>query len=262
MKHIEYRKMFEFENEYWWYRGLHELICSFIATEKTSRIKKNKQVLHVLDAGCGTGRMMELLQTEILKSKDTIEGFDYSHDAVAFCRERGLKGVRQEDLNHWSPKQNKYDVIISSDVISNAGVQDDMEVLEMFYKALKADGMLILNLPAFELLFRRHDAAISGARRYRKKYILPKLRNMGFTVERASYRLPLLFYFLMLRKFLFERYSSKERNPGAVDSDLQPLPPLVNNLMLGMNRLENLLIRWKFPVFPGSSLFLVLRKKD
>jgi SAM-dependent methyltransferase len=254
MKIDEYRKMFEFENGYWWYRGLHELTLSFVTRKKREQEKKAPNTpLIIFDAGCGTCRMLELLQ-----DFGTVEGLDYSPEAVHLCLERGLTSVSQGDLNNWSPEADRYDVIISSDVISNRGVKDDAAVLKLFYKALKPDGILILNLPAFEVLFRVHDAAIFGKRRYRKKYFLRQLKELGFRIKRASYRLPPLFFFILLKKLLFERNAAAA---GTEDSDLKPLPRFLNGLLLWMHRLENRLIAWGVPLPLGSSLFVVCARE-
>jgi 2-polyprenyl-3-methyl-5-hydroxy-6-metoxy-1,4-benzoquinol methylase len=44
--------MFEFENDYWWYRGLHELTRHYVVKFKHA---KSNEELRILDAGCGTG---------------------------------------------------------------------------------------------------------------------------------------------------------------------------------------------------------------
>ena len=77
MNQREYRRMFEVEDRHWWYVGLHELILAQVGRIAASA----GEPLRILDAGCGTGRLMELLA-----SAGSVEGCDISPDAVAFCR--------------------------------------------------------------------------------------------------------------------------------------------------------------------------------
>ena len=248
METNEYRKMFEFENDYWWYRGLHELVLHYVAKFKKA---KPAEELKILDAGCGTGRLMELLD-----KYGTVEGMDYSEQTISFCRQRGLTQAKLGDLNTWEPPAGAYHIITSNDVIYHAGVKDDMAVVRKFYQALKEDGILILNLPAFELLRRKHDIAVSGQRRYRKKNTLQQLKKIGFTPVYAGYRLPPLFLVLLAQKHLVEPFSKV-----TIESDLKPLPRFINSSLLGMHRLENKWITTGIRLPFGSSLFLVCKRE-
>jgi SAM-dependent methyltransferase len=244
MERNEYEKMFQFENWYWWYRGLHELVCSQVQRFKTD------QAPAILDAGCGTGRMIELLGVY-----GHIEGFDFSAAAIEYCRQRGLRDCRTLDLNEWDPEADRWDIIISLDVICCSGIHDDRIILEKFRRALVENGILIMNLPAFWLLRRAHDRAVSSVRRYHKKDLVGELAALGFRVPYAGYRLPPLFVVIWLKKMV-----EKISKPQKIESDLRPLPRLLNDLLVGYHRMENTLIRWgvRFPF--GSSLFVVAVK--
>lgn len=248
MKKNEYYKMFEFENDYWWYRGLHELTRHHAAKCKPT---KSNEELRIFDAGCGTGRMMELLH-----GCGIVEGMDYSEEAISLCRKRGLRNAQKGDLNKWEPPAETYDVIISNDVICVSAIEDDMAVVEKFHRALKRDGILILNLPAFNVLRRKHDIAVFSVRRYRKKKTLGQLKEIGFVPVRASYRLPPLFFIMLIQKYLVDRLSR-----GDAESDLKVLPPFINSFLLWMHRLDNKIITTGIPLPFGSSLYLVCKKK-
>ena len=71
------------------------------------------------------------------------------------------------DLNVWMPDKS-YDLVICLDVICHAGIADDAKVLKKFHEILNADGILILNLPAFNILERCHDRQVWIKRRYKK----------------------------------------------------------------------------------------------
>ncbi|MCX6583323.1 MAG: class I SAM-dependent methyltransferase [Candidatus Aminicenantes bacterium] len=255
----EYDKMYEFEDHYWWYRGLHELVRYYVAKTGEERKKRKEsndssdEPLKIFDAGCGTGRMLELLS-----EYGAVEGVDYSPEAIALCRKRGLRRVETCDLNLWESPPDVYDVIISNDVICTSGVTDDLAVLRKFHTALKPGGRLVLNFPAFTVLSRIHDIAVSGIRRYRKKKTVRALEEMDFRIVRANYRLPALFVFILFQKYilgLFPRDESKN-----VTSDLKPLPSWLNRLLFFMNRLENRLFTCGVPFLFGSSLFIVCKK--
>jgi SAM-dependent methyltransferase len=240
--------MFEYENRYWWYRGLHELTWRCVG--KFKQTKSNKKI-KILDAGCGTGRMMELLA-----GYGIVEGIDHGQEAISLCKKRGLKNVQKGDLNTWEPPAETYDIIISNDVIYISTIADDMAVVEKFHRGLKKDGILILNLPAFKMLERNHDIAVFGVRRYRKKRTLEQLKEIGFVPVRASYRLPPLFFVMLFQKYVLDRLSK-----GDVESDLKVLPSFINSCLLWMHRLDNKIITAGIPLPFGSSLFLVCKKK-
>src|SRR5262245_488265 len=80
----EYRVMFEIEQEYWWYRGLRVLV-----QELLTRYAKPDGSTRILDAGCGTGKNLELFC-----DRGDARGIDISEAAIEFCRLRGIPAER------------------------------------------------------------------------------------------------------------------------------------------------------------------------
>jgi predicted TPR repeat methyltransferase len=239
----EYANIYKNETTYWWYLVLHQLVDSVV------RKKAVGKKLHILDAGCGTGRMMQILQ----KYGD-VDGLDYSEEAIRFTKERGLAQTIRDDLNTWE-SQEKYDLIVSLDVLYHSGIKDDISVIRQFYKTLEAGGTLILNLAAFNILKRQHDAIVYTQRRYLKKILVKELENIGFKVERASYRMPHLFFIILLLKLI-----KGKKELSIAETDLNKIPRWLNQFLYFCGSLENkwLTIGGRFPV--GSSLFIVAGK--
>jgi SAM-dependent methyltransferase len=246
MEKPEYEIMYSFENGYWWYRGLQELVEHEIRRHAE---KARGRPLTILDAGCGTGRMME-----ISRRYGNVEGFDASEEALKFCAKRGLQSVSLQDITTWNPSEGTFDVIISLDVLCHSSIADDNDVCGKFHSALKPGGILILNLPAFEILRRNHDRAVHTQRRYTKRRAVSLLRSQGFRVRRSTYRLPLLFGVMLVKKIL-----ERVLHPG-IRSDLSPLPAWLNGLLLLLNRAENAVILSGVRLPAGSSFFSVGQK--
>lgn len=245
MQKAEYMAMYELENYHWWFKGLHELVEHYVQ-------QLNHSNLHILDAGCGTGAM-----SEILAKYGTVDSIDFSPEAIDFCKKRGLKNIVLQDLNDWQGKDRYYDIIVSLDVLYHQGIIDDAEIIRRFYRSLKEGGILIINLPAFESLRRGHDVVVKSARRYTRKKVEDILRESGFSIHIITYRLPLLFILIKLIKALqfFIRSSFLER------SDTRPLPAIINRFFLTMVRIENQIIRSNINIFFGSSVFAVAKKR-
>jgi SAM-dependent methyltransferase len=242
----EYANMFQLEDEYWWYRGLHELIERYVRDESKDRR------LSILDAGCGCGKLMT-----IMSRYGEVSGFDFSEDAIRFCKERGFDDVTQQDLNEWEPPNEAYDVVTCIDVLCHRAVSDVGSVLAKFHRSLKPHGVVILNLPAFEILKRAHDTVVNTVRRSHKRETNHVLLEEGFGIEVSSYRLPFLFVVIAVRKLL-----SAFEPEGPPASDLRPIPSFLNALLLLKHRGENSYIYNGLPVPFGSSLFIVARKKQ
>ena len=86
--------MYELESTHWWFRSLHELVLGYLD-------KSRKKNINILDAGCGTGRLMFQM-----KSLGEITGFDFRDTALSYCRKRGLKNAILVDLNKWNVTEN------------------------------------------------------------------------------------------------------------------------------------------------------------
>jgi SAM-dependent methyltransferase len=246
MEQSEYGIMFKLENEFWWYRGLHKLVEYYI-----KRAKKTKSTITLFDAGCGTGRMLE-----IAKKYATVSGIDFSEDAVAFCRERNLENVTQDDLNIWECRPEIYDIICSLDVLYHKDILNQNEIVDKFAYALKPGGMLILNLPAFQCIYRNHDRAVHTARRYEKRDLEKLLKKSGFKVIFNNYRLPPLFLIVLIKR-LFEKTHEESKT-----SDLSlKINPVINFILYSYNLLENCMHVLKIPMPFGTSVFTVAVKK-
>jgi len=242
----EYASMYKLEERHWWYVTLHGLTLSWLGKLGLAPGAR------VLDAGCGTGRMLSLLGGHYEAS-----GFDYSETAVEFCRKRGLERVRREDLRQWQPEADAFDAIVSLDVLYHADAGPAEEILAKFRRALKPGGYLIVNLPAYAFLRRRHDLRIKTARRFAAGPWREELECARFEVRFMSYRLPYLFLVILPLKMAERIFAAKN---GEGHSDLAESPWLVNEPLKFLGRLENACLSRGGRLPFGSSLFTVARK--
>ncbi len=245
----EYGVMYAAEEHHWWYRGLHDLVVRSVAAEH-----RHKGPLSILDAGCGTGRLCQLLAPY-----GTVSGCDVSDLALEFCRKRGLDHVFQADLNDAELGEERYDVITSLDVLYHTAVTDEARVLDSFRRALRPGGLLVLNLVAFEFLRSTHDIAVHTRRRYTRPALAEMLRRSGFTVESATYRHCLLFP--PVAAYRLVRRALHRAAPEETASDVSLPAPLVNGLLWRLCLLENRIVQ-HCPLPFGTSVFAVARSAD
>jgi 2-polyprenyl-3-methyl-5-hydroxy-6-metoxy-1,4-benzoquinol methylase len=241
--------MYEVEDFHWWYVALHELILAHISRKRT----ESDEPLKILDAGCGTGRLLQLMQPYGQAS-----GFDLAEEALNCCHERGLKGVFQADLNSVNLRAGQYDVITSIDTLYHQWVENDNRILEKFFHALKPGGILILNLVAHEFLRSSHDVAVQTRKRYTRQEVLQQLQSCGFRIKSATYRLGFLFLPIAAAR-VFRRAQHAAKLPESVPSDVTAPNPFLNRLLLWLARQENrFLLSGQIPM--GTSIFVVVEK--
>ena len=244
MEPKEYRTMFDVEDVHWWYVGLRKLIYDVL-----ERLFPDRSNLEVLDAGCGTGALLEML-----RACGHATGIDISPEALSFARRRGLKRLGCGSVMDLPFGAEQFDVVTSIDVIYHLQVADDTQALREFRRVLKGEGVLILNLPAYDFLMSRHDRAIHTKRRYTRKDIGRKLAAAGFRLRHITYRNTLLF-----PPVLFVR--TMEKKSKKVESDLKRWSSPVNRILLSIVLLENRMLRAMRLPF-GSSVFCIARKES
>lgn len=252
MNLIEYTRMYEAEDCHWWYVGLHNLILAAVRKES----QRLGRPLKIFDAGCGTGRLCQLLTEQ----RHSVSGCDFSEKALRLCRLRGVNDVFLADLSAVELEAESLDVITSIDVLYHQGVVDDVAVMKRLHAALKPGGLLILNLVALESLRSTHDMAVHTRERYTRSILCRRLIESGFTAEFATYRVSLLFPLIAAYRLLTRYTSGRVNAPDEVASDVSSPHRLINALLLTVITLENRLLAATSLPF-GSSVFVLARKE-
>jgi SAM-dependent methyltransferase len=248
----EYKAMYEAEEKLWWYKVLHEKVLK----EIQQKFGKNKQI-QILDAGCGTGGLMSFL---IKNGYQNIQGFDYSEDAVSFCKERSLI-VQQIDITDFDKvfENEIFDVIINNDVVYQFENTTIKKIFLIFQNKLKSAGILITNNNAFNLFYGTHDIAVGGKQRFSLSDFEYILKEIPFKIIYHSYwswvLSPLILGVRLLQQFQlkFDFIDLKK-----IKSDVVVPSDFINNLLYRIVKLEEKILK---KGFFGSSLFMVLEKK-
>lgn len=243
MQPAEYEIMFRAEERHWWYRALHRLIFRELAVHLPDW--KNKAIL---DAGCGTGAVLQQLG-----NAEKHLGIDLASEAICFCRQRGLQNAQQGDIMSLPFANESFDAIICSSVLYHRWVRDVPQALHELHRVLRPDGLLVLNLPAYEFLRSPHDEAVFTAQRFTAKSVRSLLCDSGFRIRKLTYWTTLLFPLAVLARTL--RASSKGR-----DFDGYSSLGWHNTFFDWLMRFELHLVR-RVPMPFGVALFCVAQKR-
>jgi ubiquinone/menaquinone biosynthesis C-methylase UbiE len=241
MEEREYEILYRAEQKHFWYQALHKNIISTL-----HEIFPQQSGIKILDAGCGTGLLLQKLQ-----QIGSAFGFDISVQALEFCSQRNLKNISRATVQHLPFETEIFDAVISADVLYHRNVPEERKALLEFYRVLKPGGSLILNLPAFEFLRSSHDIAIHTERRYKKKQLEILLRSCGFKINHCYYRNCFLFPFIASLRLL--RRGFAKTNP---ESDVSLPPEWINDSLTKIMFADDWLAKQiRFPA--GLSIFCV-----
>jgi 2-polyprenyl-3-methyl-5-hydroxy-6-metoxy-1,4-benzoquinol methylase len=250
MEDFEYVSLFRAEDHHWWYVGLHDLIIRLVKGES----EQWGRPMEILDAGCGTGRLCQLMQPY-----GCVQGCDLHPLALEGARSRGLT-CRPCDLTVDELGTGEYHLVTAIDVLSHRRIPDEALVLEKFHRAIRRGGCLMIQVPAFTALRGAHDLAVHTRRRYHRSELVGLLEAAGFTVELATYRLSPFFLPAWLWR-TFTRRRVKAIDEPLAESDLDKSDAeSVTRLLAAVVKLENRFLGAGVRAPFGTSLFAVARR--
>lgn len=228
--------MYELEDKHWWFLAKRRFIKALLPTFNPH--------WQVLDLGCGTGGISIFLQ-----KWGKVQGVEYSKDACQFLKKRGVNFTAGK-IEDYKPHKNYYYLVCLLDVLYHRNIDSIGKVLNIAYKALKKDGLLLITDSAMPFLFSHHDKIMHAKKRFYLRELTTLVENAGFTIEKKSYT-----YFLIFPLFLLNRCLNKFI-PFETVNDVYPL---INTLLLSICKIEaKLLSIYSLPI--GSSVIIKARK--
>jgi SAM-dependent methyltransferase len=201
----------------------------------------------ILDVGCGTGLMLELLGRQ-----HRVVGTD--------LRGEGLRELAERDPTAWLVRADAtmlpfrdevFDLVLLLDVLEHL---PDGVVLAEVRRVLRPGGLLAVTVPALPGLWSGRDRAAGHLRRYTRRGLERLLLDGGLEVEALGF-----YQFFLLPLMVLTRLISRSKDRPA-DLEERP-PPRLNRLLAAVNRFEAALAD-RVPMPVGSSLLALARKPD
>src|SRR3954451_22255349 len=174
MEAAELNAMLTADERHWWYRGRRRVIRSELDRLELPRPWR------ILDAGCGSGRTMEMLA-----GYGEVSGVDLSAAAVATARNRGFHDVRRGRLEALPWDNASFDVATCLDVVEH--VPDDRRALAELRRVVRPGGFLLVTVPAYPALWSHHDVVNRHCRRYRARSLRAAAAGAGWRLVRDTH---------------------------------------------------------------------------
>jgi len=242
MEPAEYTRLAAVEDSSWYFRALH----GHIGRELSRRLGPETAIL---DAGCGTGGLIRRLAP---RQGWRWTGVDCSPIAIELARERcaAITELREGSITALPFKNGTFNAVVSADVLYQ--LDDDSAALREFHRVLRPEGLLVLNVPAYQWLWSYHDEAVWGRRRYGRAELLEKVAQAGFVGGRSTHWNMLPLPLIIARRKLFP--------PAHPGSDVQEWWAPIEAGLRGAMDIESACLVGFGALPAGSSLLAVAYK--
>ncbi|MEC9096193.1 MAG: class I SAM-dependent methyltransferase [Planctomycetota bacterium] len=235
-----YRQLYQ---HHWWWQSRRTYILSLLNRWKAQDGSNNSR--QILDVGCGDGLFFPELET--FGSVCGVEPDDRIVDPNGRYFDRIHLGCFDDSYQ----TDQQFDWIVMLDVLEH--IPDAANALEKARDLLNPSGRMLLTVPAFNLLWTKHDDFNHHITRYTKRLMRQQTSEAGFDIENQHY----LFHWTFPAKLLVrlkEKISPAAPKPASLPGKMS------NAILKTLCRFEQAtLTQLRLPF--GSSLVVSLRKK-
>lgn len=168
-------KMAHLEERHWWWLGRRAIARALLASMKLPAGAE------IFEAGCGTGGNLGLLS-----EFGRVRAMELDDSARAFALGRGPIEIQSGKLPGPIPfGADRFDLIVLMDVLEH--LEYDGESLKALRARCRPGGKLYATVPAFPILWSRHDETHHHFRRYDRKALRAVAEAAGWRVSFMSY---------------------------------------------------------------------------
>lgn len=169
---------------------------SWYVRRELKKLRKtfSEKTIEIYDAGTGFGQYSYFMNSEMQPAKilSVDVKVDWIEDAKNFFSKIKAENIKfeVEDLLQIS-HESKFDLILCVDVMEH--IADDVKVFQNFYRALKANGYLLINSPSVfggSDVHSDEDESFIGEHArvgYSKEELEKKLNPLGFKTFKSQY---------------------------------------------------------------------------
>jgi SAM-dependent methyltransferase len=184
-----YSRMNELENLHWWFSARRDIIAALI-----SRIVPAPERLKILEAGCGSGGNLLMLQ-----NFGSVDAFEVDLPSLEAAKKKSGLDIQYGVLPYEIPfRSERYDLIALFDVLEH--VEADTASLSALSDRLTPEGRILVTVPAFPFFWSRHDEKHHHFRRYTKQTLVDTAGNASLKVACSGYFNSLLLPFVLLSR--------------------------------------------------------------
>lgn len=233
-------RLAQLERWHFWFVGRRALLARLM-----KKYLRERDLL-VIDLGCGTGFMLEMLTRQGYR----MVGLDLRPEGLRAARQMQTSAwLLQAEAVHLPLKDNTFDVILLLDVLEHV---DDRTLLAEIVRIVRNGGWVFISVPAMPWLWSYRDEAAGHLRRYTRQHLSSVLAQTHIHVQEIRYYQCWLLPLVAMSRFF--------GHSGPMMRDLEERPfPALNSVLAWMNTMETRLsavIAWPW----GSSLMAVCRK--
>jgi SAM-dependent methyltransferase len=236
------------EQRHFWYRGFKRFVAPLLEQATRGRTRPL-----LLDAGCGTGANLALLE-----EYGTPFGVELNGRGLRFGRERGVPRLSQGSVTALPYASASVDVVASFDVLYCLHPPQEKAAIDEMYRVLRPGGWLVVNVAALEMLRGDHSILGGEVHRYTRKELRDRLQVAGFQVVRITYTNAFLFPLTAAVRFAQRLRGLKKGEQNQGDFHVPPAP--INSLLAGVLAVESAIVGAGVNMPAGSSLLCLARK--
>ena len=237
-----YRELYE---RHWWWRAREAQVVALLR-----QLAPPAGFGRILDVGCGDG-----LSFDAFRRFGEVEGVETEAALVTdHGRSRGTIHVRPFDAS-FDPG-HRFGLVTMLDVVEH--LDDDTAALGHAVSLLAPGGVVVVTVPAFNLLWTVHDDYNHHRRRYTSALFLAAAKRAGVTVRSRRYLFPWLF---PLKLVVRAREAVRSRKDKEAAPSMPEVPAaLLNRFFYAVCRLEQATwgrLPWPF----GTSVLAVIASR-
>lgn len=247
MNPAEFDNIARSEREFWWYRGMREILCRVL---DPLGIPNGASVL---EAGCGTGYMSKVLRE---RYGWRMTPLDLGREGLEYARGYGLDRLVQGDITALPFASAAFDALVSLDVVVHVPRGKESAAFAEFARVLRPGGLLALRVAALDVLRSGHSDFVQERQRFTRRRLREGVEAAGFAVDRVTYLNSLL---MPVSLFKFRVWEPLTKAPASSGVDL--VPGWLDTLLYAPLRMEAAWIGagGSFPL--GQSLLLIGKRR-